>query len=220
MKIVDPGYDILTKISEGGLEELQAIERAARTCYKSEGRTAADGSSARRMVRQLAFRGHEAMLEHGGMSVKFTCDRGVSHELVRHRMASFAQESTRYCNYGKESFGHEITVIRPVWEEDSEIYKLWRSTMLVCEDAYFEMLELGYSAQEARCVLPNSLKTEVVVTANWREWRHIFRLRCAEDAHPEMRRLMLPLWQEMRERIPELFDDCCVRSSGEAGVGA
>ena len=209
MKIVKPGYEILTNISEDGLEELKAIERAARTCYKSEGRTSEDGVSAQKMILALIKRGHEAMLEHGGMTVKFTCDRGVSHELVRHRMASFAQESTRYCNYGKDSFGHEITVIAPEWPSDSDEYKLWYSTMLVAENAYMELLEAGKTAQEARCVLPNSLKTEVVVTANWREWRHIFKLRCAEDAHPDIRRIMIPLWREVSDRIPLLFDDCC-----------
>ena len=208
MKIVDPKYEILTDISEGGIKELMAIERAARTCYKSEIRTAADGSSSKQIVSVLIKRGHEAMLEHGGMSVRFTCDRGISHELVRHRLASFAQESTRYCNYSRDHFGHEITVIRPAWEADTDIYKLWKETMLLCEEAYFEMLEAGYTAQAARCVLPNSLKTEIIVTANWREWRKIFQLRCADDAHPDMRRLMIPLWKEMHERIPVLFDDC------------
>ena len=208
MRIVDPSYEIMTPISEGGIEELKMIERAARTCYKSEARMREDGSTAKRMVANLIKNGHEAMLEHGGMTVRFVCDRGISHELVRHRIASFAQESTRWCNYGLNSFGREITVIRPGWSEDTEIYKLWYETMLLCEDTYFEMLEAGYTPQAARCVLPNSLKTEIVITANWREWRKIFQLRCAEDAHPDMRKLMIPLWREMCQRIPGLFDDC------------
>ena len=207
MKIVKPGYTILTPISDGGYEELRRIELAARTCYKSEGKMTANGASARKLVGAIIRNGHEAMLEHSQLSVRFTCDRGISHELVRHRLASFAQESTRWCNYGKNSFGHEITVIEPVWDNDTEIYKLWKETCMVCEDAYFQMLEAGYTPQQARCVLPNSLKTEIVVTANYREWRTIFKLRCAPDAHPDMRRLMLPLLHELHERIPVAFDD-------------
>lgn len=216
MKIVEPGYEILSEISEDGMKELKAIERAARTCYKSEGRTHADGKSAVALIKALLSRKHEAMLEHGGMTVKFICDRGVSHELVRHRMASFAQESTRYCNYGKDSFGREITVIRPLFEPDSEEYRLWYSTMLVCENTYLEMIEDGVAPQMARIVLPNSLKTEVVVTANWREWRHIFTLRCAPDAHPDIRRIMVPLCRGMQQRIPLIFDDC-LASDVDAG---
>lgn len=209
MKVIEPGYQIMSEISEGGIRELQAIERAARTCYKSEGRITEDGYSAQKMVYNLIKFGHEAMLEHGGMTVKFICDRGVSHELVRHRIASFAQESTRYCNYGKNSFGHEITVIKPDWaEKDPEMYKLWHTTCLTCEDGYFEMLSEGYTPQQARGLLPTCLKTEVVVTANWREWRNIFKLRCAPDAHPDIRRLMIPLWKEVKGKIPFLFDDC------------
>ena len=210
MRVVEPGYEILTEISEDGIKELMAIEKAARTCYKSETKMITDGSSAKRFVSALISRGHEAMLEHGGMTVKFICDRGVSHELVRHRLASFAQESTRYCNYGKNSFGHEITVIKPLLSEESEEYGIWRSTMLVCEDAYLEMVENGCPAQIARSVLPNSLKTEVIVTANWREWRHIFKLRCAPDAHPDMRRTMIPLWKEMDQRMHVVFGDCYI----------
>ena len=207
MKIVEPSYEILTPISPGGIEELQRIELAARTCYKSEGKIAKDGSSAKRLVKNLIANGHEAMLEHSSLSVKFVCDRGVSHELVRHRIASYAQESTRYCNYGKSSFGHEISVMRPRFGEDTEIYKLWKETCLVCEDTYFQMLEMGYSPQIARCVLPTCLKTEIVVTANYREWRNIFKLRCAKDAHPDIRTLMLPLLGTLWYEIPVVFDD-------------
>ena len=219
MKIVEAGYEILTPISAGGIEELKRIELAARTCYKSEGRITADGSSAKKLVAALIKRKHFAMLEHGGVvSVRFICDRGISHELVRHRLASFAQESTRYCNYGLNSFGNEITVIKPSWageQTDPEGYKLWKDTMLCCEDAYMEMLQNGYKAQQARCVLPTCLKTEIVVTANLREWRAIFELRCAHDAHPDIRALMVPLWREMKHRIPVLFDDCYSGDEGE-----
>lgn len=212
MKVVEPSYEILDEISYGGIAELQKIERAARTCYKSEDRISYDGESAKRLVRGLIKSGHEAMLEHGGLSVRFVCDRGVSHELVRHRMASFAQESTRYCNYSKDKFGGELTFVRPskeliggLWDE--LVMDKWKDAMLSCERAYLRLLELGASPQMARSVLPNSLKTEVVVTANWREWRHIFELRCAPDAHPDIRGLMFGLLKELHDRIPVIFDD-------------
>lgn len=214
MKIVEPSYEIV-RISGVGIEELQALEYVARKCYKSGRYADQGGDSARRLIRMLVVNGHEAMLEHGVMTVHFICDRGVSHELVRHRIASFAQESTRYCNYSKDHFGNEISVIKPRFAEDSEAYKLWHGTMLVCEAAYMEMIEDGCTAQDARSVLPNSLKTEVIMTANWREWRNVFKLRCAKDAHPDMRDLMVPLCLEMQERIPILFDDCYTCSSEE-----
>lgn len=113
MKIVEPKYEILTDISEGGIKELQQIERVARVCYKSEDKITPDGESAKKLVGFLVKQGHEAMLEHSQLSVLFTCDRGVANELVRHRIASFAQESTRYCNYSKEKFGGELTFIWP-----------------------------------------------------------------------------------------------------------
>lgn len=127
-------------------------------------------------------------LVHQNVTMKFICDRGVSHEIVRHRVASFAQESTRYCNYGQEKFGEEITVIRPSWcAKYSDIYKVWRDSMYQAEGAYFLMLAEGASPQEARSVLPNSLKTEVIVTMNVNDWKHFFELRCAQGAHPDMR---------------------------------
>lgn len=115
MKIVEPKYEILTDISEGGIKELQQIERVARVCYKSEDKITPDGESAKKLVGFLVKQGHEAMLEHSQLSVLFTCDRGVANELVRHRIASFAQESTRYCNYSKEKFGGELSFIRPYY---------------------------------------------------------------------------------------------------------
>ena len=212
MKAIEAGYDILDPISVGGIEELKKIERAARTCYKSEDKITEDGSSAKKLVAGLIKSGHEAMLEHGGLSVRFICDRGVSHELVRHRMASFAQESTRYCNYSKDKFGKELTFVIPELHKNNEImgpeeWILWSKAMETCEECYMKMLDIGVPPQLARSVLPNSLKTEVVVTANWREWRHIFSLRCAPDAHPDIRYLMMCLLEELHSRIPVLFDD-------------
>ena len=242
MKIVQPSYEILTDISEGGIQELQSIEHAARTCYKSEDKISGDGESAKKLIKRLIESGHEAMLEHSSLSVKFICDRGVSHEIVRHRMASFAQESTRYCNYSKGKFGGEITVIEPVifeniestinedelpflykalylaqpkWAYDklkamdvlTKTYVLWMAHCQAANEVYNAMLEDGMTPEIARSVLPNSLKTEIVVTANYREWRHIFDLRCDAAAHHEMRRLMRPLLEELHKRIPVIFDD-------------
>ena len=156
----------------------------------------------------LVKNGHEAMIEHQAITVKFVCDRGVSHEIVRHRIASFAQESTRYCNYSNDKFGSEITVIEPFFfDKDSEEYKIWWACCATAEVDYLRLLRLGRSPQEARSVLPNSLKTEIVVTMNVREWRHFFKLRCASTAHPQMRELAIPLFEEMKELLPELFED-------------
>lgn len=211
MKAIEAGYEILDPISVDGIEELKKIERAARTCYKSEDKITEDGSSARKMVAGLIKSGHEAMLEHGCLSVRFVCDRGMSHELVRHRMASFAQESTRYCNYSKDKFGNELTFVMPtLYKSDfmeDEAWNCWVETMKKCEESYMKLIKMGVSPQMARSVLPNSLKTEVVVTANWREWRHILSLRCAPDAHPDIRCIMIDLLEELHDKIPVLFDD-------------
>ena len=208
MKIIKPNYEILTPISDGGLEELKLIERIGRVCYKSEERITEDGQSARKFVKMLLDRGHEAMIEHSMLSVRFICDRGVSHELVRHRAASYAQESTRYCDYSKDKFGSEITVIAPFYlREGSDRWKAWMKSCEAAEEAYFTLLAKDLSPQAARVVLPTCLKTEVVVTANYREWRHILRLRTAPNAHPQMREIMLPLLDELRERIPIVFDN-------------
>lgn len=207
MRIVNPGYEIMTPISEGGIEELKKLERIARICYKSEDKIKEDGSSAKEMVGRLIRSGHHAMLEHGSLSVLFTVDRGVSHEIVRHREASYAQESTRYCNYAQDKFGNEITVVLPYFLEDGGKWSAWHYAMSVAEEQYFELLARGCTPQEARSVLPNSLKTEIVMTANYREWRHVFSLRCSPAAHPQMREVMLPLMKDLHERIPVLFDD-------------
>lgn len=186
-----------------GADVLQAIERIGRTCYKSEDRITPD--SAATFVKMVLKRGHESVIEHASMSVRFIVDRGVSHELVRHRLAAFSQESTRYCNYGKAD---SITVIQPCfWAEDSDQFVCWKHAMRHAESYYMELLSHGASPQEARSVLPNSLKTEIVMTCNLREWRHVFRLRTSKAAHPQMREVMVPLLAEVKTRIPVLFDD-------------
>ena len=204
MKVVDPSFEILQMSSGDAI--LSLIEIAGRTCYKSEEKITPDSS--KKFVQKILESGHHSVIEHYSCTVKFICDRGISHELVRHRLASFSQESTRYANYSKQRFGKEITVIRPMfWSENSEEFKIWEKSMQNAENCYLELISKGASAQEARSVLPNSLKTEVVVTCNIREWRHIFSLRCDKPAHPQMRQIMLPLLNEFTRRIPIIFDD-------------
>ena len=189
-----------------GQEILNKIERCGRVCYKSEGKI--EEGSAEKFVAGLIKRGHEAVLEHASITVKFVVDRGVSHEIVRHRIASYCQESTRYCNYSKEDFGSEITFIIPHYlDYKSAGWNTWKDTMKACEDAYFKLLDIGLVPQEARAVLPNSLKTEVVMTANLREWRNFFKLRTANAAHPQMREVTRPLLDELKTLIPVVFDD-------------
>ena len=212
MKVINAKYEILTDISEGGIKELKHIESIGRNCYKSENRITEDGESAKKFVSMLIKNGHEAMIEHVSVSVRFTVDRGVSHELVRHRLASWAQESTRYCNYSKGQFGKEITVIKPCfWEEGSPEYKIWETAMQQAEDSYMELLKAGASAEKARSILPNSLKTEVNMTANIREWRTFFKLRTDVAAHPQMREVAIPLLMEFKERMPVFFDDITLK---------
>lgn len=203
MKIISPSVEILTPLD--GTAVLRHIEQCGRVCYKSEGKTTE--SSAPAFVANIIKRGHEAVLEHFDITVKFICDRGVSHEIVRHRMASYCQESTRYCNYAKDDFGNEITVIEPYYLDAQGLY-LWRRACEAAEASYFELLNWGCTPQEARAVLPNSLKTEVVMTANLREWRHFFKLRTAPAAHPQMREVAKMLLKQMREMVPVVFDDC------------
>lgn len=204
MKIVKQSYSILSKIN--GDEMLKSIERAGRTCYKSEDKITND--SAERFVKMLIVRGHESVLEHETISVTFVCDRAISHEIVRHRLASFSQSSTRYCNYSKDKFNNEITVVRPFFfPVGTAKYNDWLEAMKACEKMYLTLIERGATAQEARSVLPNSLKTDIVVTANIREWRAIFKQRTAKAAHPQMRELMCPLLDELKETIPAVFTD-------------
>lgn len=204
MNIIKPRIDFITPIDGGVI--LKRIEECGRVCYKSEDRITDD--SAPKFVAGLIKRGHEAVLEHCSFTVKFTCDRGVSHEIVRHRMASYCQESTRYCNYGRGDFGSEITVIEPCYlNKDTFAYDEWKASCRRAEAAYFNLLNWGLSPQEARAVLPNSLKTEVVMTANIREWRHFLKLRTSKAAHPQMREVATQLLSELQKLVPVCFDD-------------
>lgn len=194
------------------------IEQAGRTCYKSEDKIT--NTSSNKFVRMLIKRGHHSVLEHANATVKFVTDRGVSHELVRHRLAAFSQESTRYCTY------NEMTFIKPVWLTDvllennlqekylngevalTDAEGLWLGSMYFAEQMYSLLLkEYNWIAQEARSVLNNSLKTEVVMTANFREWRHVFNLRCDSASHPQMVDLMKMCLNMFSQKVPVVFDD-------------
>ena len=204
MNIIEPGFEVLDDLD--GRRMLRKIEAAGRICYKSE-ENITDGS-AEIFVRSILKNGHESVIEHEKISVRVVCDRGVSHEIVRHRIASYSQESTRYCNYSKEKFGKELTFIKPVfWEEDSKAYQLWKNLMKKTEASYNELIEMGAAPQEARSILPNSLKTEIVITMNLREWRHFFRLRTSKKAHPQMRQISRMILEYFKENIPAVFDD-------------
>lgn len=206
MKIIKPSVEVMLPAGMTGITLLKHIEKCGRVCYKSEGKITDDSYIS--FVKKIMERGHEAVIEHASVTVKFICDRGVSHEIVRHRLASYCQESTRYCNYGKDDFGSEITVIEPCFlAKSSEVYDAWVSACQIAEMAYFNMLNHGNTSQEARSVLPNSLKTEIVMTANLREWRHFFKLRCSKAAHPQMREVAFKALYEMRRLIPIVFDD-------------
>jgi len=234
VKIIKPYLDVYEDLTDPVVtgQMLMKLDEIGRTCYKSKASDAPE--SAGKFVRKLIERGHEAMLEHVSISVKFVVDRGVSHELVRHRMASFAQESTRYCNYSQDKFGNEITVIEPVffnniydnkkktireavdndgiWEsKDNEFsYCNWYLSCMEAEKAYFKMLKDGSTPQEARSVLPNSLKTEIWMTCNLREWRHVMKLRAAGTTgkpHPQMAEVMIPLLEYFKNYLPDVFFD-------------
>lgn len=222
MKLIKPYTEILTPIN--GEEVLQTLEKVARTCYKSEDKITE--GSAEKMIKMLIERGHEAMIEFFDVTVKFVCDRGVSHELVRHRIASFAQESTRYVNYSKGQFEGHLTFIIPNWitklkereytalmfttdrvSEENNPDNFWYNHMLWSEKTYLKLIKEGWQPQQARSVLPNSLKTEINIKMNLREWRHFFKLRCNKAAHPQMRELTIPLLENLKKQIPIIFDD-------------
>ena len=216
MKIIKPYFEVYEDLTDPEMTDrmLMKLDEIGRTCYKST--ASGDTEAAGKFVRKLIEHGHEAMLEHVSISVKFVVDRGVSHELVRHRMASFAQESTRYCNYSKDKFGNELTFIEPCfWSDDYpsnnwHLMNQWKLDMKACEDTYLQMLNIGATPQEARSVLPNSLKTEIWVTANVREWRHILKLRAIGTTgapHPQMAEVMVPLLKYFRTYLPDVFFD-------------
>jgi len=221
MKIIKPYIEVLSEIDTSKI--MKNIEACGRVCYKSE--TNATFESADIFVRNIIKRGHESVLEHEKLTVRFVCDRGVSHEIVRHRLASFSQESTRYCNYSNDKFGNELTFIRPCFWRDSDLdlsgnghgfdpvrfndpqYIVWRRSIQNAENDYNTLVALGAKPEEARSVLPNSLKTEIIVTMNMRELRHFLKLRTAKAAHPQMREVANMLLEYVKEKLPVLFED-------------
>ena len=204
MKIIKPSWEILNEPDWDAT--LLQLEKAMRTCYKSEDKISE--GSAERLIRSIIKRGHESTLEHVSFTVKFICDRGVSHELVRHRLFSFSQESTRYVNYS----GKDMEFILPCWLvgadfKDPDTGKAeWVYSCDFAEQRYAFLLSKGWTPQQARSVLPNSLKTEIITTGNIRSWRHFFKLRCDKTAHPQMRELAIPLWEYLAEKCPVIFD--------------
>lgn len=209
MKVIQPQVYIESDISEK--DAIMLIERAGRVCYKSENKIKRD--SAETFIRGILKRGHESVIEHVSVTVRIICDRGVSHEIVRHRIASYSQESTRYCNYTDDKFGNEITVIMPCFfeflvdENDDYMYSVWYNSCKRAEDAYNVLISRGASPQEARSILPNSLKTEMFITMNLREWRHFFRLRCSPAAHPQMRQIANMILNQFKQRFPLFVED-------------
>jgi len=203
MKIIDQSWDWMQK----PFLSLEIIEKAGRTCYKSEDKI--DLGSAKKFVEMIVKRGHETVIEHVTASVKFITNRGVTHELVRHRLCSFSQESTRYVRYDGE-----MEFIRPVWWINNSVcgdeilaQQRWELALEEAEEGYIKLLELGWRPEQAREVLPNSLKTEIVTTANLREWRHIFKLRTSKAAHPQIRDLMKSCLNGFKLAVPVIFDD-------------
>lgn len=204
MNIIEPGFEIITPIDRETI--YRHIELCGRVCYKSEGNI--DEGSAERLIKSMLARGHESPIEHFQISVRVITDRGVSHEWVRHRIASYSQESTRYCNYSKDKFGAEITFIKPARLECGTVeYDAWAAAMANAERSYFELINLGVAPETARSVLPNSLKTEFICTMNLREWRHFFALRTAPAAHPDMRAVACPLKARFAELLPVFFGE-------------
>ncbi len=204
MKIIKPYHEILDIIDQ---EHIVAnIERYGRVCYKSE--ESISPETAVPFVTRIIKNGHEAVIEHEKISIKIVCDRGVSHEIVRHRIASYCQESTRYCNYSQGRFGNELTFIKPCyWKEGDRAYEIWLNQMQKAEETYFALINIGASAEQARAVLPSSLKTEIIVTMNLREWRHFLKLRTSPKSHPQMREISLSILKDMKKFLPVFFND-------------
>ena len=216
MKIVEQSCSWIQPLPANVLE---VLEICGRVCYKSEERITP--GSAEKFVETIQNSGHASVIEHGYATMRFITDRGVTHEIVRHRIASYSQESTRYCNYGKGKFGSEITVVLPVWFRQSHMacppsvevedtsphrdYIMWKRAMSACESYYMSLIDMGQTAQQARAVLPNSLKTEIAMTANLREWLHFFELRCSPKAHPQMRDLAIMALHMFNKDCPLLF---------------
>lgn len=205
MNIIEPYVEIWPVDAK---RIMRSVEKAGRVCYKSEGAITED-SYERFLEERIIKSGHHSVLEHEKVTCQFIVDRGVSHEIVRHRIAAYSQESTRYCNYTADKFGNEITLIQPFFfPEGSDEWLYWKRECRQIEETYFRLInDFKRSPQEARSILPNSLKTEIVVTYDLREWRHFFGLRAAAPAHPQMRQVAIPLLLKFKLLFGPVFAD-------------
>lgn len=204
MKIIEASVELAQDLNAA--EIMRHLERAGRVCYKSESKIS--DTSAEKFIANIIKSGHESVIEHVSVTFKIICDRGVSHEIVRHRLASYSQMSTRYCDYSADKFGGELTFIKPCfWNEDDENFRLWRQTMQLLEENYLALRKNGARPEEARSILPNSLMTEIFMTANLREWRHFLKLRTSPRAHPQMREVAVKIHKILAETLPIIFAD-------------
>ena len=204
MKIIEPSVELVQNLNTD--EIMKHIEKAGRVCYKSESNIS--DTSAEKFIANIVKSGHESVIEHVSVTFKIICDRGVTHEIVRHRIASYSQESSRYCDYSGNKFGGELTFIKPCfWSEDDENFKLWQKTMTEIEQVYLTMRKNNARPEQARSILPNSLKTEIFVTMNLREWRHFLKLRTDKRAHPQMREVAIKIYKILNEKLPVIFSD-------------
>ena len=202
MRIVKP-YVIVEKFD--GVQVMKRIERACRTCYRSEGKITED--SYKNLIKNCINRGHESVLEHEKVTVRIYNDIGSYKDLTRHRFASFSVESTRYCSYDKDKYGNEISFMDPVYIEDEKVYEVWKKTMQDIENSYLEMKKLGATTDMCRNILPHSTAAEYTMTANIREWKHIFELRANNHVHPAIRQVMIPLLKYFKEQMPDIFGE-------------
>ena len=202
MRIVEPWIKV-EKID--GKKIMKRIERACRTCYRSEGKMTED--SYKNLINNCITRGHESVLEHEKVTVRIYSDVGSYKDLTRHRFASFSVESTRYCSYDKDKYGNEIAFINPVYIENKEMYEIWKKTMKEIENSYIEMKKLGATTDMCREVLPHSTAGEYTMTANIREWKHILSLRTTKHVHPSIRQVMIPLLKYFKQEMPDIFDE-------------
>jgi thymidylate synthase (FAD) len=202
MRIVEPWIKV-EKFD--GIKIMKRLERACRTCYRSEGNITED--SYKNLLNNCITRGHESVLEHEKITVRIYSDVGSYKDLTRHRLASFSVESTRYCSYNKDKYGNEIAFINPVYIEDKETYEVWKNTMQEIEKGYMKMKELDATTDMCREILPHSTAAEYTMTANVREWKHILGLRTTKHVHPSIRQVLIPLLKYFKEQMPEIFDE-------------
>lgn len=202
MRLVEPWIKVE---NFDGVKIMKRIERACRTCYRSEDKISEE--SYKNLLTNCLNRGHESVLEHEKITVRIYSDIGTYKDLTRHRFASFSVESTRYCSYNKDKYGNEIAVVNPVYMEDKEVFETWKKAIEDMEKAYMKMKELGASTDMCREILPHSTAAEYTMTANIREWKHIFELRANNHVHPAIRQVMIPLLKYFKEQMPDIFAD-------------